>query len=542
MSSQEAIEFFQKDLEQKNAGGKKITFRLRDWLISRQRYWWTPIPVVNCKNCGLVANEVWQLPVALPENIENWQPKGWVRPLANTIWQETTCPKCHWPAKRETDTMDTFVDSSWYFLRYPSNDSAKKLQDIRVVYDLSTSIKDKIFELKKLLENIELVEYEPSLDMWKNDILITDNLTGFSQDSDLALTIYLVAKAEIVETDFKNTIVISNIYNPELEKLCIQNQSNYINLSWKESYFEDNIHELLDCLKYCVLWVVDKEAFDDQITQKWLPVDKYVGWIEHAILHLLYSRFFVKALNKFGYVDFKEPFTSLFNQWMINYKGSKMSKSKWNVVNPDEMVEKYWTDTVRCYIMFMWPPEIDVEWSDESISGVYRWIQRILNLSEKLTDEKIASQEILINKTIKKVQDDILIRWQPNTAIASMMECINWFQKDWKVNKDVFKLFVRLLAPFASYTSEYLWQEIADWETESVFDIGWPEVDETKLVEENITLAVQNNWKMKWTINISKDATQEQVLQILSKDEKFWFVNNHKKIIYVPWRIINIIS
>lgn len=544
-SSQQAIELLQSYLQENNLGSKKTTFRLRDWLISRQRYWWTPIPIVNCEKCGLVANKDFQLPIALPKNIENWQPKGGVSPLANTDWENTICPKCYWYAKRETDTMDTFVDSSWYFLRYPSNDFSQKLKDFRILVDLSTSLKWKIlwdddFSGLESLVDLEILEYEAWMDLWKNDILITDNLTGFSQHNNLALTIYLVAKAEIVETDFKNTIIISNVYNPELEKICIQNGSNYINLSWKESYFEDNIWELFDTLKYCILSLVDKQAFDETLTQKWLPVDKYVGWIEHAILHLLYSRFFVKALNKLGYLDFNEPFDSVFNQWMINYKWAKMSKSKWNVVNPDETVQKYWTDTVRCYIMFMWPPEIDVEWSDKSISGVYRWIQRILNLSEKLTDEKISSQENLIHKTIKKVKDDILIRWQPNTAIASMMECVNGFQKDWKVNKEVFKLFIRLLAPFASYTSEYIWQNIGD--SESVFDIGWPEVDESKLVGENITLAIQNNWKMRWTIQVSKNATQDQIIEILSADEKYSFVKDNKKIIYVPWRIINIIS
>ncbi len=585
LSSDEAIKKLQSWLTKQNIGGKKITYRLRDWLISRQRYWWCPIPIVYCPNCGIVPIPEQNLPVLLPEKIENWQPKWGKSPLSEVEkWKKTYCPKCWAEAERETDTMDTFVDSSWYFLRYPSEIYKQNLKNYYLIYihkptiseqekEFITSnfgklIKDIIFfqydiypdsesiiqALEKLLNELDSPVILLSQGEWskisvafdheqiKNEIVIIDSkpILEFFEEN-------------IYEIDFSKTIFITNLKSEILEKNQYNLGYRYFLLSWENPNFEDNFEELIHILEFVTLETENKQARDKQITKKWLPVDNYIWWIEHATMHLLYARFFTKALYKLWHVDFDEPFDKLFNQWMIYYKGAKMSKSKWNVVNPDDIVAKYGTDAVRCYIFFMGPPEIDIEWSDEWIVWVYRWIKKIFALEEKLTkniDNDTKKQQLIqLNKTIKKVKEDVLTRWQPNTAIASMMEFTNFLTKQKQIDIDVFFQFLRLLSPFASFTAEYLYQNLKEKYSdtiptqESIFQIWWPDYDLNLIEEEKIQLAVQFKWKTRWTIQVDKNADQENVLQIIKQDPKLskYIPEKINKIIYVPGRIINII-
>ena len=585
--SNEAIQIMQKWLKEQNLWWKKINFKLRDWLISRQRYWWTPIPIIYCPKCGPQPIPEENLPVLLPENIKERKPKDWKSPLSKVEkWKQTYCPKCWEKSDRETDTMDTFVDSSWYFLRYPSEYYKQILKNnYSIVYISNEIIQDKekdfiINNFSNFVKNIYFFNYEiysnseevlSALEKLieeikeSNIILIStwkwSKLTAYFNHQKIKNEIIIINskdlnnffEEEIYDIDSKKTIFITNIKSEILEKNQYKLWYKYLLLSGEKENFEDNQEELLHTIEFAILESENKKPWDPKITKKWLTVDNYIWWIEHATMHLLYARFFTKALNKLNLVNFDEPFDKLFNQWMIYYKWAKMSKSKWNVVNPDEMVEKYWTDAVRCYIFFMWPPEIDIEWSDEWIVWVYRWIKKIIWFTEKVKeniDPNTKKQQLIaLNKTIKKVKDDILNKWQPNTAIASMMEFTNYLSKQKEIDLEIFIDFIRLLSPFASFTAEYLYNEFIKKNfklndtKESIFELWWPDYNENLIQEEKIQLAVQFKGKTRWTIQIEKDLSQEQVLKIIKNDPKLskYLPEKINKIIYVPWRIINIV-
>lgn len=428
MNNRKAITAMIDWLEENNLGKRRVNYRLRDWLISRQRYWGAPIPIIYCPHCGEVLVPEEQLPVKLPKDVKF--ETGATSPLAQAEdFVNCTCPKCGAPAKRETDTMDTFICSSWYYMRYadPHNDKAP-----------------------------------------------------FSKDA-----------------------------------------INY-----------------------------------------WLPVDQYIGGIEHAILHLLYSRFFTKVLKDAGLVEFDEPFTNLLTQGMVIKDGSKMSKSKGNVVSPEEIIKKYGADTARLFILFAAPPERDLEWSDQGVEGAWRFIQRvwriILSYADKVKenptfDVKALTKEEkelfrILNVTIEKVTEDIGTRGTFNTAISSIMELVNAFYvfKDGNLNavlaREVVINLIKLLAPFAPHVTEELWQQIG--QTGSVHHTTWPTFDPKATIADEVEVVVQVNGKLRSKIMVSSSATREAQQEIALADEKIKGLIEGKtivKVISVPKKLVNIV-
>ena len=403
-------------IEKAGFGKKKVNFKLRDWVFSRQRYWGEPIPIVHCPKCGNVPVPEEELPLLLPE-VESYQPTGTGEsPLAAIEeWVNTTCPCCGSPAKRETNTMPQWAGSSWYFLRY---------------------------------------------------------------------------------VDVNN----------------------------------------------------DKELVSKEKAEKYLPVDMYVGGVEHAVLHLLYSRFYTKFLHDIGVVDFDEPFTKLFNQGMINgSNGIKMSKSKGNVVSPDELVRDYGCDALRMYELFVGPPELDATWDDRGIDGVSRFLNRFYNLVMDSKDKDIEANKEMI-KFRHKLVADIDYRFKSfnlNTVIAGFMEYNNKFmelaKKYGAVDKETLRTFVILVAPFAPHIGEELYEALGF--SGSVFHDKWPEFDESKMKDDVIEVPVQVNGKTKLVISldaeISKEAAIKAGLEALREAGKL--EGDVIKEIYIPKKIINIV-
>ncbi len=421
-------------IEEKGLGKRVVRYRLRDWLISRQRYWGAPIPIINCEKCGTVPVPYEDLPVMLPDEREvNFGIEG-KNPLETAeSWVNTKCPKCGGIAKRETETMDTFVCSSWYYLRYTSPNS---------------------------------------------------------------------------------------LINP----------TNF--------------------------------PFDMKYVDYWMPVDQYIGGVEHAILHLLYSRFFTKFLYSKGYINFKEPFKNLFTQGMVLYNGSTMSKSKGNVVSPDEIIKKYGVDAERLYILFIAPPELDADWTDRGIEGMSRYVNRVwrlfsrfielrnINKNFKIDKNKDKELEIKLNETIKKVTDSIENNFRFNTSIASLMELINSIQdymsEEETINlsllEKVFKNYILILSPFAPFITEEMWERLGN--KESVNMENWPSYDEEILKRDIIELVVEVNGKVRGRIKINRDSDEKEIEKIILDDPKIKkHVENKiiKKIIHIKNKIINIV-
>lgn len=404
----QVIEFIEKN----KIGKKKINYKLRDWVFSRQRYWGEPIPMVYCDECGWVPISEEELPLKLPD-IEDYEPsENGESPLAKqTDWIKTTCPHCGKPAKRETDTMPQWAGSSWYFLRYmdPHNDKA--------------------------LASKEALEY-------------------------------------------------------------------------------------------------------------WSPIDWYNGGMEHTTLHLLYSRFWHKFLYDIGIVPTKEPYQKRTSHGMIlGTNGEKMSKSKGNVINPDDIVEEFGADTFRVYEMFMGPFDQVAAWSMESIRGCGKFLDRVWNLKDMLIDDEkyLPEHEKMIHKAIKKVSSDIE-EMKFNTAIATFMTMVNEFYKDKKLSKGEYKTFLQLLNPFAPHMTEELYQEIG--QNKTIAETAWPEYDETKTIDDTIEIPVQMNGKVKVVITASKDADEEEVKSIVHQDEivqKNLEGKTVVKEIYIGGKIYNIV-
>jgi leucyl-tRNA synthetase len=410
-------------------GEEKTNFRLRDWGVSRQRYWGCPIPIINCPSCGEVPEDLENLPVRLPENVAI---DGAGSPLKKMPeFFNTDCPKCGSSSQRETDTFDTFFESSWYFARYTCVDQKDAILDGRANY--------------------------------------------------------------------------------------------------------------------------------------WLPVDQYVGGIEHAILHLLYSRFFTKLLRDEGIVETGEPFTNLLTQGMVLKDGAKMSKSKGNTVDPQEMISKYGADTARLFILFAAPPTQDLEWSDSGIEGAHRFINKFFRLVtsfvgstketklSKINPSKLdEEQKALRHKThqaLQKVGDDFGRRHSFNTAIATMMELNNAVSRfsdaaaeSIAIKQEAIEVMVKCLSPVMPHVCHHLWFLLGG--TEAVVNAGWPEVDKSALVQENVQIIAQVNGKLRAKIMAPLDSKNQKVQEIALKDGKVKKFTEDKKIIkvvVVPNKLVNIV-
>lgn len=420
-----AIDAIVNKLATMNMGEKKVNYRLRDWLISRQRYWGTPIPMIHCESCGIVPVPDEDLPVLLPYDVE-FTPDG-ESPLAKCeSFMNCKCPKCGGDARRDPDTMDTFVDSSWYQLRYPDN---------------------------------------------KND----------------------------------------------------------------------------------------KEIFNKDLINKMCPVDKYVGGPEHAAMHLLYTRFFCKAMRDMGLLDFDEPFTSLVHQGIIlGPDGNRMSKSRGNTVAPDEYVSKYGSDVFRTYLAFGFAYTEGGPWNDAGLQAIVKFISRIERLVEEISKATIVDVEMgknekdlnyVLNNTIKSATFDI-DRFQFNTAIARMMELINAISKYQQATnattsflKDTVLTLLKLVSPFAPHFAEECWEKLG--QGYSIFNQKWPEFDESALVLDTIEIAVQINGKVSFKLDIPTDATSEFVENEVRSDsrlEETLAGRSIVKFIYVKGRLANIVA
>lgn len=428
MSSDQARQKMSEWLVENNIGTPQVQYKLRDWCISRQRYWGTPIPIIHCPRCGALPVPEKDLPVELPFNVQITGKGG--SPLEKVVdFVQCVCPICGEKAKRETDTMDTFVDSSWYFLRYAS---------------------------------------------LKRD---------------------------------------------------------------------------------------DRLPFDTQETNYWMPVDQYIGGIEHAILHLLYARFFTKALKDIGIIQFHEPFTRLLTQGMVIKDGAKMSKSKGNVVDPQDIIEHYGADVLRGFILFAAPPEIDLEWKKEGLEGINRFLLRVWklvtanshgwkkNLEEVYSEDKQDTEKELqkvVNQTIQKVTRDIEERFHFNTALASLMEFVNYLylypQKENSIFQESLQILVMLLYPFCPHITQELAQKMGC--TKDLCRMRWPEYQENLLKTEKVTLVIQVNGKLRDKLVVSTQETKESVeKKVLSQEKikKYIQGNSIKKIVYIPEKLINIV-
>ena len=425
----EAFKAISKKLSSLSMGEEKTNYRLRDWGVSRQRYWGCPIPIIHCSECGAVPEDLDRLPVRLPENVSIDGAGSPLKQMSSFV--KTKCPNCKGEAQRETDTFDTFFESSWYFARYT----------------------------------------------------------------------------------------------------CVD----------------------------------QKEAILDERANYWLPVDQYIGGIEHAILHLLYSRFFTKLLRDEGIVKTSEPFTNLLTQGMVLKDGAKMSKSKGNTVDPQEMISKYGADTARLFILFAAPPTQDLEWSDSGIEGAHRFINKFfrlvtgfIKLKEGVEISKIddlnlnEEQRSIRQKThlaLKKVGDDFGRRHSFNTAIATMMELNNLVsryadtsQQGMAVKQEAIEIMVKCLSPVMPHVCHHLWFLLGG--KNAVVDSQWPEVDESALIQERVQIIAQVNGKLRAKIMAPLDSDNQAVQEIALSDEKIVKFTMDKqiiKVIVVPNKLINIV-
>jgi leucyl-tRNA synthetase len=419
MSSTEAKEAIVEWLDSRGRGRPAVSYRLRDWLLSRQRYWGCPIPILYCDECGMVPVPEEDLPVLLPE-VEEYMPKGRSPLAAAEEWVNTTCPKCGGKALRETDTMDTFVDSSWYYLRYcdPRNGEA---------------------------------------------------------------------------------------------------------------------------------------PFDRAIVDYWLPVNQYIGGIEHAILHLLYARFVTKVMNDLGLVDFREPFARLFNQGMLYYHGAKMSKSKGNVIVPDQYVDRFGAEAVRLYVLFMGPAEADKEWQDAGIEGMFRFLGRLWRLGIEVAGAEpngVPASGPLVQRaheTIAKVTDDIERRFQFNTPIAAVMELVNdiYHAKDDPARaaevRFATETAVSLIQPYVPHLSEELWERLGH---ERLWRTPWPEADRSLLARETFVLVVQVNGRVRDRVEVPVGLSEDDLIalaQELPRVRPYLDGKDLKKAVVVPGRLVNLV-
>jgi leucyl-tRNA synthetase len=396
----------------KPEGKKKVNYHLRDWSVSRQRYWGTPVPIIHCEKCGLVPVSLEKLPVELPYNVD-YTPKGKPPLATDEEWLNVDCPKCGGKAKRDAETLDTFFDSAWYYYRYVS---------------------------------------------------------------------------------------------PHYKEL----------------------------------------PFDKLRVKELLPIDVYFGGAEHTLGHTLYARFFTKFFKELGLIEFSEFAKKRVQHGVIlGPDGNRMSKSKGNIVNPDEVVKEYGADTVRLYLCFMMPYEATAPWSMSAISGIYRFLKRVWELQEKVSDAKLSQSDLTqMHKAIKKVGED-LNNFQFNTAVAALMTWLNYLSAKEKVSKEEYNTLLRLLAPFAPHMTEELYQ-LESGSASSIHLDNWPSYQAKYLIEEMVSIVVQINGKLRDTITVQNDKIKEQkeieeAAKHSPKVSKYIENQQIKKVIYVEGRLINFV-
>ncbi|MCR5182096.1 MAG: leucine--tRNA ligase [Clostridia bacterium] len=427
MNSNDAIPYMIEKAEREGLGHRKVNYKLRDWLISRQRYWGTPIPMIYCETCGWVPEKEENLPVLLPTDVK-FTGKGESPIATSPTFRKCTCPKCGGPAEREVDTMDTFLDSSWYFLRYCDPRNAEK-------------------------------------------------------------------------------------------------------------------------------------PFEKEKVDYWMQVDQYIGGVEHAILHLMYSRFFTMVLHDMGMVGVEEPFANLLTQGMVNKDGRKMSKSIGNVVTPREIIDKYGADTARLFILFAAPPEKELDWSDAGVEGSFRFLTRVYRLIYELKSRGLEDGEVVVktpedralnyklNFAIKKVREDVGGRFMFNTAISSIMELVNeiYKYKDQKeINEPLLRKAARelivILSPFVPHIAEEMWEHVGG---EGLCCLqSWPAFDEKSLVLDEIEIVVQINGKVRDKLVVPKDISKQELEQAALGSEKIREFTEGKeifKVITVPGKLVNLV-
>lgn len=432
MNNKDAIKEITKDFHQKGIGREKVNYKLRDWLISRQRYWGCPIPMIYCEDCGWVPEKEENLPVRLPIDVE-FTGKGDSPLTTSADFQNTTCPCCGKPAKREIDTMDTFMDSSWYFLRYCDPHNSEK-------------------------------------------------------------------------------------------------------------------------------------PFDKEKADYWMNVDQYIGGVEHAILHLLYARFFQMVLHDLGLVEAEEPFKNLLTQGMVIKDGTKMSKSIGNVVSPEEIQQRYGSDTARLFILFAAPPEKELDWSDSGVEGSYRFLNRVYRLVYdyienirgdvvpdsriEIRNERDKSLNYTLNGTIKKVTEDAGGRYSFNTAISSIMELVNElykYKQSGEINIPLMELAINdlllILNPFTPHITEELWSDMGH--KERVYQTSWPEYDPSALVLDEIEVIVQINGRIKDKLVVPRDTDKEKLEELARSSAKVQSACEGKtivKAIVIPGKLVNFVA
>ena len=428
MKNREALEKIVDFMAEKGFGKKSVNFRLRDWLISRQRYWGAPIPMIYCEDCGWVPEKEENLPVLLPTDVE-FTGKGESPLTTSAVFAKVSCPHCGKPARREMDTMDTFVDSSWYFLRY---------------------------------------------------------------------------------TDAKN----------------------------------------------------DQKPFSKEKADYWMNVDQYIGGVEHAILHLLYARFYTKVLHDLGLTSAEEPFRNLLTQGMVLMDGSKMSKSKGNIVSPSEIVDKYGSDTARLFILFAAPPDRDLEWSQTGVEGSYKFLNRVWRIvdeiieksegkySEALNTSDDKSLYYELNKTIKRITDNMSNgHFGFNTAISSIMELVNEMYRyretekaDFALMRTVADKLVLVLSPFVPHICEEMWSRLGH--AESLYFEQWPSYDESALVLDTVEIVVQINGRVKMKADVNSGLSKEDLADLMLADDRVKELIGDKtvvKVIAVPGKLVNVV-
>ncbi len=428
LGNKEAMKKIIAYMEEKGIGKGTVNFRLRDWLISRQRYWGAPIPMIYCEDCGWVPEKEENLPVMLPTDVE-FTGKGQSPLTTSSTFGDAVCPKCGKPARREMDTMDTFLDSSWYFLRY---------------------------------------------------------------------------------TDPKN----------------------------------------------------ESRPFDREKADYWMNVDQYIGGVEHAILHLLYARFFTKVFHDMGMISAEEPFENLLTQGMVLKDGAKMSKSVGNIVSPADIIKKYGSDTARLFILFAAPPDRDLDWSDTGVEGSYKFLNRVWRMVLEIIENSEADEKASVssdddrslnyemNKTIKRVSDSFATgRFSFNTAISSIMELVNEMYRckqsaapNYPLLRETAEKLVLVLSPFVPHICEEMWQKLGH--QTSVYYESWPAYDEEALMLDTVEIVVQINGRVKMKAMVESGLSREELTEKMMADEKVRELTDGKnvtKVIAVPGKLINIV-